>query len=137
MGVRDLPTLNACLNATAAILLMLGYRFIRQKRIEAHRRTMLAALLVSSAFLVSYLFYHYHVGSVRFQGVGLIRSIYFAVLISHTVLAVLVPPLAIVTLFRALKGRFGKHRSIARITLPIWLYVSVTGVIVYLMLYHR
>ncbi len=136
MTVQDLPTLNAVLNATSAILLIVAYRFIRQRRVQAHRKTMLIAFSVSTLFLISYLVYHYQVGSVKFQKQGPIRIVYFAILISHTVLAVTVPPLAIVTLSRALKNRFGEHKKIARITLPIWLYVSVTGVIVYLMLYH-
>jgi uncharacterized membrane protein YozB (DUF420 family) len=134
--VRDLPALNAALNATSAALLIAGYRMIRSGRREVHKRLMLAAVGVSTLFLVSYLTYHAQVGSVRFQKTGWIRTAYFAVLISHTVLAALVPPFALVTLYRAAKGRFERHRAIARITLPAWLYVSVTGVVVYLMLYH-
>lgn len=136
MDVRDLPTLNACLNATATVLLLVGYRLIRAGRREAHRKAMLGALAASTLFLASYLVYHYQVGSVKFQGQGTIRTVYFAVLISHTILAVAVPPLAGVTLYRAWKGRFDRHRAVARITLPIWLYVSVTGVVVYWMLYR-
>src|SRR5215510_12695127 len=131
-----LPTLNALLNATSAILLMTGYRFIRQQNIRAHRVCMLCAFTVSVLFLVSYLTYHYAVGSVRFTGQGWIRPVYFPILISHTVLAALVPFLALVTLFRALREHFPQHKRLARWTLPIWLYVSVTGVIVYLLLYH-
>lgn len=136
MGISDLPFVNACLNGTSTILLLIGYRFIRAGKRLAHKRTMLTALATSSLFLASYLVYHYHVGSVRFTGVGVMRVVYFAVLISHSILAVTVPPLAIVTLVRALRERFDKHRIIARWTLPIWLYVSFTGVVVYVMLYQ-
>ena len=136
VGISDLPAVNACLNATSTVLLLIGYRFIRTGRKTAHKRTMLTALGTSSLFLISYLIYHYHVGSVRFTGEGTIRGIYFAILISHTILAATVPPLAIVTLVRALRERFDKHRRIARWTLPIWLYVSITGVAVYVMLYQ-
>jgi uncharacterized membrane protein YozB (DUF420 family) len=136
MDVKDLPALNAVLNASAATLLAAGYRMIRSGRREAHRRMMLGAVVVSALFLASYLTYHAQVGSVRFQKTGWIRAVYFAVLISHTVLAAAVPPLVLVTLYRAAKGRFERHRAIARITLPVWLYVSVTGVVVYVMLYH-
>lgn len=136
LTVRDLPALNAALNALAALLLVLGWLLIRRRRIEAHRRVMWSALACSAAFLVSYLAYHAQVGSVRFQGTGAIRSLYFAILISHTLLAAAVPVLALVTLSRALARRFDRHRAIARWTLPIWLYVSVTGVAVYWMLYQ-
>lgn len=136
MSAADLPTVNASLNALAAILLILGYILIRQGRREAHRKAMLAAFATSVAFLICYLVYHFQVGSVRFQKTGLARTVYFAILISHTILAAAVPPLAIVTLSRALKARFPAHRAIARWTLPIWLYVSVTGVVVYWMLYR-
>lgn len=136
ISVYDLPSLNAALNGTAAGLLVWGYRLIRLRRIESHRKVMLAAFTVSCLFLVSYLVYHYQVGSVRFQKTGAIRSVYFGILLTHTVLAAAVPPLAIVTLSRGLSARFDKHRKVARWTLPIWLYVSVTGVVVYLMLYH-
>lgn len=131
-----LPTLNACLNATSALLLLLGFYFIRQRNIQAHRACMGGAFLVSVLFLVSYLIYHYHAGTTRFTGQGMVRLTYFTILSSHTVLAALVPFLAVITLLRALHGQYEKHRHIARWTLPIWLYVSVTGVIVYLMLYH-
>jgi putative membrane protein len=134
--VRDLPALNAFLNATSAALLASGYRMIRAGRRETHRRLMLAAFATSTLFLISYLTYHFQVGSVRFQKTGWIRMLYFGVLVTHTVLAAAVPPLALVTLYRAAKGRFESHRRIARITLPVWLYVSVTGVVVYVMLYH-
>lgn len=131
-----LPTLNACLNATSAILLICGFYFIRQRNIKAHRACMVAAFLISTLFLISYLTYHYHVGSVRFTGQGFVRVVYFSILLSHTLLAVLVPVLAVITLWRAAHGRYEQHRRIARWTLPIWLYVSVTGVVVYVMLYH-
>lgn len=136
MTLRDLPTLNAVLNATSAVFLLLGYWLIRSGRREAHRRAMLAALACSGAFLASYLLYHFQVGSVRFQGQGPVRTLYFAILISHTVLAVVILPLVLVTVSRALRRRFDAHRRIARLTLPIWAYVSVTGVVVYWMLYR-
>jgi len=136
MTLRDLPALNAVLNALSAVLLLAGYRFIRRREIARHRLCMLAAFGVSVAFLTSYLIYHAQVGSVRFPGTGFIRPVYFAILITHTLLAISVPPLAIITLARGLGGRFERHRSIARWTFPIWLYVSVTGVVVYWMLYH-
>ncbi len=131
-----LPTLNATLNGVSALLLTGGFLFIRRKNVTAHRACMLSACATSALFLVSYLVYHYHVGSVRFAGQGWVRPVYFAVLLSHTVLAAAILPLALVTLARALRGRFDRHARIARWTLPIWLYVSVTGVIVYVMLYH-
>jgi len=136
MTLRDLPSLNALLNAAAALLLIWGYTLIRRRRIQAHRKVMLAAFLTSSAFLVSYLVYHFQVGSVRFQKTGAIRTVYLGILLTHTVLAATVPPLAIVTLSRGLQARYDRHRRIARWTLPIWLYVSVTGVVVYWMLYR-
>ncbi len=136
MTLRDLPALNAGLNAASALLLALGWFLIRSGRREAHKRAMLAALACSTLFLTSYLVYHAHVGSVRFQGQGTVRLVYFTILISHTVLAVTVVPLALVTLVRALQARFDRHRRIARIALPIWGYVSVTGVVVYWMLYR-
>jgi len=133
---RDLPTLNAVLNATSAVLLLTGWWLIRHGRRIAHRRTMLAALATSTLFLVSYLAYHFEVGSVRFTGQGLVRTLYFAILVSHTLLAVAIVPLVLVTLRRALRGRFEAHRALARITLPLWLWVSVSGVVVYWMLYR-
>jgi uncharacterized membrane protein YozB (DUF420 family) len=136
MSVRDLPTLNAVLNATSALLLLWGWLLIRRGRREAHRRVMIAALCSSSLFLASYLVYHAQVGSVRFQGRGPVRTLYFAILISHTVLAVAIVPLVLVTVTRALRARFDQHRRIARVTLPLWAYVSVTGVVVYWMLYR-
>ena len=135
MSLRDLPTLNALLNATSAALLMLGVKQIYAKNVEAHKRFMVSAFLVSTLFLVSYLVYHFNVGSVGFTGTGWIRPVYFFILITHSVLAVLVPPMAIITLYRAWRGDFERHRRIARWTYPIWLYVSLTGVMVYLLLY--
>jgi len=131
-----LPTVNAVLNATSAVLLVWGYTLIRGKQIQAHRKVMITAFATSCLFLVCYLIYHAQVGSVPFQGTGVIRPIYFSILITHTILAATVPVLAIITLRRGLAGKYDKHRRIARWTLPIWLYVSVTGVVVYLMLYH-
>ena len=136
MSISDLPTLNAILNSISAILLTIGYVFIKQKNREAHRRCMLGAFTTSTLFLISYLVYHFNVGSVKFQGQGAVRTLYFAILLTHTVLAAVIVPLVFVTFARALKGNFDRHRRIARWTLPIWLYVSVTGVVVYLMLYH-
>jgi uncharacterized membrane protein YozB (DUF420 family) len=131
-----LPTLNAALNSLSAVFLFVGYLFIKARNRSAHRLCMLAACACSTLFLISYLFYHYQVGSVPFKGVGAVRVVYFVILISHTILAATVVPLALVTLSRALRERFDAHRRIARWTLPIWLYVSVTGVIVYAMLYR-
>lgn len=131
-----LPTIDAVLNAVAAVLLVWGYTLIRRKRIQTHRKVMIAAFAVSSAFLVCYLVNHYLVGLVRFPGSGLLRTVYLSILGTHTVLAATVPVLAIITLSRGLSKRFDRHRVIARWTLPIWLYVSVTGVVVYVMLYH-
>lgn len=136
MTFRDLPTVNALLNTIASVLLVTGWILIRRGRREAHRRAMLAALACSALFLVSYLVYHFEAGSVRFPGTGTARSVYLAILLTHTVLAAAVPVLALVTLSRALAARFDRHRAIARWTLPIWLYVSVTGVVVYWMLYR-
>jgi uncharacterized membrane protein YozB (DUF420 family) len=134
--VEYLPTVNAVLNATAAILLTRGFFLIKAGRREEHRKTMFAAFAVSITFLISYLIYHAQVGSVSFQKTGAIRTVYLTILATHTVLAASVPVLAIVSLRRAVKANFIRHRAIARWTLPIWLYVSVTGVVVYLMLYH-
>jgi putative membrane protein len=136
MTVHELPAVNATLNAIAAVLLCVAYVLIRQRRIEAHRRTMIAAFVTSSLFLVSYIVYHAQVGSVRFTRVGFVRPLYFAILITHVTLAATVLPLAIVTLSRGLKAQYDRHRAIARWTLPIWLYVSVTGVLVYVLLYQ-
>lgn len=131
-----LPSVNAALNFTAAVLLIWGYTLIKRKRIETHRKVMTAAFVVSCLFLAGYLTYHFEAGVVRFQRTGAIRAIYLSILGTHTVLAAAVPVLAIITLSRGLGGRYSKHRQIARWTLPIWLYVSVTGVVVYAMLYH-
>ena len=136
MTLQDLPALNAILNATSAGLLALGYVLIRRGRRAAHQQVMQAALACSAIFLASYLTYHAQVGSVRFQGRGPIRTVYFAILVSHTILAIVIVPLALVTFVRARRGRFDRHRAIARVTLPLWAYVSVTGVVVYWMLYR-
>ena len=136
MSLESLPAVNATLNATAATLLVIGYAFIRARRITAHKACMLSATVVSALFLTSYLYYHAYAGSTPFQGQGWIRPVYFSVLFSHTVLAAIVPPLVIVTLVFALRGRLERHKALARWTLPIWLYVSVTGVVIYWMLYH-
>ncbi len=136
MEVHNLPGVNAALNATAALLLVTGYVLIRRRRIGAHRVVMVAAFTVSVLFLISYLVYHAQVGSVRFERTGTIRTVYLGILLTHTLLAATVPVLASITLFRAWKQRFDRHRRIARWTLPIWLYVSVTGVVVYWMLYR-
>jgi len=136
MSVHDLPAVNATLNATAAVLLVWGYILIRRRAVAAHRNVMLAAFATSIVFLACYLIYHYNVGSVRFAKTGGIRTFYLSLLASHTILAAMVPPLAIITLSRGLRERFDKHRKIARWTLPVWLYVSVTGVVVYWMLYQ-
>jgi putative membrane protein len=134
--MKFLPTLNACLNATSALLLLVGFYFIRQRNVVAHRACMGAAFTVSVLFLTSYLTYHYSAGVTRFPGQGTLRNVYLGILASHTALAAIVPPLAILTLWRATHGQYDKHRRIARWTLPIWLYVSVTGVVVYVMLPH-
>jgi len=136
MTVHDLPAVNATLNAIAGVLLCVAYVLIRQRRIDAHRRTMIAAFATSSLFLICYVIYHAQVGSVRFTRQGFVRPLYFTILITHVTLAAAVLPLAIVTLSRGLKERFKQHRAIARWTLPIWLYVSVTGVLVYVLLYQ-
>ena len=136
MTLQDLPVVNAVLNATSAGLLALGYVLIRRGRREAHQQVMQAALACSAVFLASYLTYHAQVGSVRFQGQGPIRTVYFAILISHTILAIVIVPMVLVTFVRARRGRFDRHRALARVTLPLWAYVSVTGVVVYWMLYR-
>ena len=132
----DLATVNACLNATSALLLVLGHRAIKRYAIDRHRRLMLSAAVTSALFLVSYVTYHVKAGATRFAGPGPARAVYFAILISHTILAVAVLPLALRTLYLGVKRRDERHRAIARWTYPIWLYVSVTGVVVYLMLYR-
>lgn len=130
------PIIDASLNGTSAVLLLVGRGFIKRGRMAAHRAVMIAALASSSIFLACYLYYHWHVGSVHFQGQGWSRPVYFSILISHTILAAAIVPMIIVTLSRALRERFDRHRAIARWTYPLWMYVSVTGVIVYFMLYH-
>lgn len=136
MEIADLPALNAALNATATIFLTAGYVMIRQGRRALHKKCMLTALAASALFLASYLVYHYHVGSRPFPGRGVIRGIYFAVLISHVVLAATILPLALATTVRGLRAQYDRHVRIARWTLPLWLYVSVTGVVIYVMLYQ-
>jgi uncharacterized membrane protein YozB (DUF420 family) len=136
MSVTDLPALNASLNGLATIFLVAGWVFIRQRKRDAHRACMLAALAASAAFLASYLVYHFNVGSVPFQKQGPIRAVYLTILFTHIVLAAAIVPLVILTVSRALAARFDRHRRIARLTLPLWLYVSVTGVVVYVMLYR-
>ena len=134
-SLSDLPTLNALLNATSAILLMIGFMHIKRGRINAHRRVMLTAFAVSALFMISYVTYHANIGSKPYTGTGMMRTIYFAILIPHVILAAAVLPLALVTLSRGLNRDDKSHRKIAKITLPIWMFVSVTGVVVYLMLY--
>lgn len=136
MELSVLPAVNASLNASSALLLLLGYAFIRQRAITAHTICMLGSCGTSALFLASYLIYHFFHGATRFPGQGFVRWVYYAVLVSHTVLAVVIVPLVLVTLSRALRGRFDSHAALARVTLPLWLYVSVTGVIVYWMLYR-
>jgi uncharacterized membrane protein YozB (DUF420 family) len=129
-------SINASLNGTSAVLLLIGRTLIARGRMAAHRAVMIAAVVSSSLFLISYLYYHARVGSVRFQGQGWARPVYFSILISHTVLAAAIVPLVIITLSHGLRARFDRHRVIARWTYPLWLYVSVTGVVIYMMLYH-
>jgi putative membrane protein len=136
VSVSDLPLVNASLNGLATVLLIVGYVCIRQRRIAAHRAAMIAAFVTSVLFLISYLVYHAHAGSRPFPGRGSVRAVYFSILITHIVLAATIPPLAGVTLWRAYRRRFDRHMKIARWTLPLWLYVSITGIVVYLMLYQ-
>ena len=131
-----LPHLNACLNSASAVLLFSGYLFIRRHNVKAHRNCQVSALVVSTLFLISYLVYHFNHGTTRFTGQGIARPIYFTILTTHTILAIVIVPLILITFYRALRADFERHRRIARITLPLWLYVSITGVIVYLMLYQ-
>ena len=131
-----LPALNACLNGASALLLAAGFIAIRRRRVRVHRACMATAFGTSTLFLISYLTYHLQAGATRFAGQGWVRPLYFTVLGTHTALAALIPPLAVVTLTFALRGRFTRHARLARWTLPVWLYVSVTGVVIYLMLYH-
>jgi len=134
--VQDLPALNATLNAIATVLLTSGWILIKRKKRDAHRLCMLSAFAVSSAFLTSYLVYHFNVGSVPFQKPGTIRVVYLTILFTHIVLAAAIVPMILLSLSRALRGRYDKHRKIARWTMPLWLYVSVTGVVIYVMLYR-
>ena len=136
LTVHDLPAVNATLNGISGVLLLVGYLLIRARKIELHRRVMIAAFTTSSLFLVCYLVYHAQVGSVRFVRQGFVRPLYFTILITHVTLAAAVLPLALVTLSRGLKARYARHRAIARWTFPIWLYVSVTGVLVFVLLYQ-
>ncbi|HKE31362.1 MAG TPA: DUF420 domain-containing protein [Candidatus Angelobacter sp.] len=130
------PPLNASLNGASAILITVGRALIRRKRVRLHRACMIAAVVTSTLFLISYLYYHAHVRSVHFPGQGWIRTVYFAILISHTLLAAVVVPMVVLSLSYGLRGRFDRHRRVARWTYPVWLYVSVTGVVVYIMLYQ-
>lgn len=130
------PVINASLNGTSAVLLLVGRNLIKRGRVAAHRIVMIVALCASILFLASYLYYHAHVGSVHFQGHGWPRLVYFSILISHTILAAAIVPLVVITFSRALRGRFDRHRAIARWTFPLWLYVSITGVVIYVMLYQ-
>jgi putative membrane protein len=136
MDISLLPALNAILNSTSAVLMITGHRFMHKGRIGAHRACMIAAVSSSSLFLISYVYYHLHAGVIRFQGTGWIRPVYFAILTSHTILAVAVVPLVLAALTLGLRGNFEKHRPAARWTYPIWLYVSITGVVIYFMVYH-
>jgi len=136
LTLHDLPAVNATLNGISAILLVVAYLLIRARRIEQHRRVMLAAFSTSTLFLICYLVYHAQVGSVRFTRQGLVRPLYYSILVTHVVLAAATLPLAIITLSRGLNMRYARHRAIARWTFPIWLYVSVTGVLVYVLLYQ-
>jgi len=136
MEVTDLPALNACLNSISTILLGAGYYFIRRREIARHKMSMIAAFVCSILFLTSYLIYHYHVGSIPFTGQGWIRPVYFTILITHIILAAAIVPLALITLYRAWRGQFDRHKRIARWTWPLWMYVSVTGVVIYVMLYQ-
>jgi uncharacterized membrane protein YozB (DUF420 family) len=136
MTVRDLPALNAVLNGTSGVLIAAGWVLIRTGHRLAHKRVMLAALFSSTLFLISYLTYHAQVGSVRFQGRGPIRTVYFTILLTHTILAVVIVPLVLITVNHGLRERYDRHRRIARVTMPLWAYVSVTGVVIYWMLYR-
>ena len=136
MNVSDLPALNASLNGVATVFLAAGYLFIRRRQVTAHRASMLAAVAASALFLISYVIYHANAGSRPFTGTGPVRAVYFLILITHIVLAAAIVPMVLMTLARALRKRFDRHAAIARRTLPLWLYVSVTGVVIYLMLYR-
>lgn len=136
MSLSDLPALNAALNTASFFLLSFGYQFIRNKKIAAHRACMVSAMITSTLFLISYLVYHFNYPTTRFTGTGIARPIYFTILFSHVTLAIVIVPLVIITAGRALRGDFQRHRKIARITFPIWMYVSITGLLVYVMLYQ-
>ena len=136
MPLEQLPSLNAALNASSFFFLLLGYFLVRQRAITGHTISMLMACVCSTLFLISYLYYHFHHGSTKFPGQGLIRWVYFSILLTHTILAVVVPPMAIRTLYLVLRGRTDEHAASGRRTLPIWLYVSITGVVIYWMLYR-
>lgn len=136
MTVQDLPTLNATLNSIAGVLLLLGYIAIKNDKRDLHRNLMVSALVVSAAFLTSYLIYHYHVPSKKFPDLGIIKTIYLLILIPHIILAAVMVPMILKTFWHAFRGEWDKHKKIAKITFPIWMYVSVTGVLVYLMLYQ-
>lgn len=136
LPISSLPEVNATLNAMSAVLLVSGYVFIRRRNVAAHKRCMLAAFVTSSLFLASYLTYHFHSGMKSFAGHGPVRTVYLSILLTHTVLAVVIVPLVLMSLSRALRGDFDRHAPIARRTFPLWLYVSVTGVVVYWMLYR-
>ncbi len=136
MKFEDLSTLNAVLNMISFFFLIMGYRFIKAGKRDYHKRSMIAAFVTSGLFLISYLVYHANVGSVPFTGEGWSRPVYFFILISHIILAAVVPPMAVVTIYRALRGDFERHKRLAKKTFPIWVYVSITGVAIYVMLYH-
>jgi uncharacterized membrane protein YozB (DUF420 family) len=136
IAITDFPAINATLNATSAVLLFTGHRFITRGRIEAHKRTMITALITSSLFLCCYLWYHAHIGSKHFPGPNPWRAIYFTILLTHTILAAVIVPMILMSLSRGLKREDARHRAIARYTYPLWLYVSVTGVVIYFMLYQ-
>jgi len=135
VSLASLPAVNAGLNGACTIFLLLGFAFIKQRKIQAHRVCMITAFFCSAIFLILYLYFHFHAGIIRFGGQGWIRPVYFAILVTHTTLAIVIVPLVLITLSRALRERFDRHRAIARWTLPLWLYVSVTGVVVYWLLY--
>lgn len=135
MSIGSLPAINAALNGACTILLLLGFAFIRNRKIGLHRFCMITAFFCSALFLILYLYFHFHAGIIRFGGQGWIRPVYFTILITHTTLAIVIVPLVLITLSRALRERFDRHRAIARWTLPLWLYVSITGVVVYWLLY--
>ena len=136
MDYAVFPAVNATLNGTSAVLIATGRTLIKRRQISAHRACMIAAVVSSSLFLISYIYYHAHVGSIHFKGQGWPRTLYFSILLTHTILAAVIVPLVIITLVRGMRGVFDRHRVIARWTFPLWLYVSVTGVVIYVMLYH-